>query len=440
MERNDILGDDGRTAIHAVVKVSIFKRWKYTRNEVEGRLCACFMDPPVKSFPSVLPDRENTGKSNCVYDIGDIHEALSKLLKMEETKTSRSASKKDEDEINKARRDIEREYKESLSSHRVEKVSLEKGYESINEPFPFSEANKPVEITLEQISQREVVDDLNTFLSDSSDHKIPPVSQDTDCDDEDDASPDDEENRTESLDSEAWVEDDHGSGFIVGNNLIITAKHVVEGAKKILISNAVIGELPCDVVEEDKQNDLVLLYCEKLDVEKSGIRPLELSKREPLQGVPIFTLGYPITHTGKAALFVKGYVAGKTGERFAREPLLTCNIPVYNGNSGGPTFWRCEEDKLKVVAVVKEKHLKRIFSSEEESFIEQIRSKLESMSFHEFLTPDNDLQKAFNMLKLSYSLLSKLLDSVAKNCPSYLANAIRGRFVLDLISDYKKKG
>ena len=436
MERNDILGDDGRKAVHAVVKVSIFKRWKYTRNEVEERLCGCFMDPPVKSFPLVLPDRENTGKSNCVYDIRDIHEALSKLLKKEDTKTSRSASKEDEDEINKARRDIEREYKESLSSHRVEKVSLEKGYEFVNETF---EANKPVEITLEQISQREVVDDLDTFSSNSSDNEIPPDTQDTVCDDEDDASPDDEKNRRESLDSEAWVEDDHGSGFIVGNNLIITAKHVVEGAKKILISNAVIGELPCGVVEEDQQNDLVLLYCEKLDVEKSGIRPLELSKREPLKGVPIFTLGYPITHTGKAALFVKGDVAGKTGERFGREPSLTCNIPVYNGNSGGPIFWRCEEDKLKVVAVVKEKHLKRIFSPEEESFIEQIRSKLKSMSVHEFVTADNDPQKAFDMLELSYSLLSKLLDSWEKNCPSHLANAIRGRFVIDLISDYKKK-
>lgn len=434
MERNDILGDDGRKAAHAVVKVSIFKRWKYTRNEVEERLCGCFIDPPVKLISSMLPDRENTGERSYVYKIGDIHKALSKLLKKEGTETSRTASKEDEEEISNARRDIEAEYQEILSSHRVENVSLEKGYESIDETFPFSEIN------LEQIIQPEVVDALDTSLSDSSDNKIPlHVIQDPVCDEEDDARPDDEENRTESLDPEAWVEDDHGSGFIVGNNLIITAKHVVKGAKKILISNAVIGELPCDVVEEDKQNDLVLLYCEKLDVEKSGIRPLELSKREPLQGVPIFTLGYPITHTGKAALFVKGYVAGKTGERFAQEPLLTCNIHVYNGNSGGPIFWRCEEDKLKVVAVVKEKHLKRIFSPEEESFIEQTRSKLKSMSVHEFVTADNVPQKAFDMLELSYSLLSKWLDSWEKNCPSYLANAIRGRFVIDLISDYKKK-
>ncbi|CAH3031076.1 unnamed protein product [Porites evermanni] len=345
MERNDILGDDGRTAIRAVVKVSIFHRRKYTRNEVEGRLRGCFIDPPVNLFSSVLPDCENAGKPSYVYDIGHIHKALSMLLKMKGIETSTTASKEDEDEINKARRDIKREYEESISSHRVEKVSLKKGYESINDTFPLIEGNEQHEVKLEQIVQREVVDDLDTFYSNSSDNEIPPVIQDTVCDEKDDASPDDEENRTESLDPEAWVDDDHGSGFIVANNLIITSKHVVEGAKKILISNAVIRELPCDVVEEDPQNDLALLYCEKLDLAKSGICPLELSEREPLQGVPIFTLGYPISHTGKAALFVKGYVAGETGERYGREPLLTFNIPVNNGNSGGPVFWRCEEDK-----------------------------------------------------------------------------------------------
>ena len=407
MERNDILGDDGRTAINAVVKVSIFKGRKYTRNEVEGRLRGCFMDPPLNFFPWVLPDREKTGKPSRVYKIGDIREALSTLLKMEETETSRTASKEDEDKINKARQDIEREYKESLSSHRVEEASLEKGYESINDTSPFIEANEQHEVNLEQIVQREVVD---------------------------------EENRTESLDSEAWMEDGHGSGFIVGNNLIITSKHVVVGAEKILISNAVIRELPCDVVKEDDNNDLALLYCEKLDLAKSGICPLELTEREPLQGVPIFILGYPISHTGKAALFVKGYVAGDTGERYAREPLLTFNIPVNNGNSGGPVFWRCEEDKLEVVGVVKEKHLKRVSSCEEASLIEQVRSALESMSVLDFLKADNDQQNALKLLKLSYSIMSKWLDSMERNCQRYLANAIQGRFVIDLICDYKKKG
>lgn len=440
MERNDILGDDGRTAVHAVVKVSIFKERKYTRNEVEGRLRGCFMDPPVNLFPLVLPDRENTGKPSRVYDIGDIREVLSTLLDMEETETSRTASKEDEDKINKARQDIEREYKESLSSHRVEKVSLEKGYESINDTSPFIEANEQHEVNLEQIVQREVVDDLDTFSSNSSDNEILPVIQDTVCDDKDNASPDDEENRTESLDSEAWMEDDHGSGFIVGNNLIITSKHVVVGAEKILISNAVIRELPCDVVKEDGENDLALLYCEKLDLAKSGICPLELTEREPLQGVPIFILGYPISHTGKAALFVKGYVAGETGERFGREPLLTFNIPVNNGNSGGPVFWRCGEDKLQVVGVVKEKHLKRVSPCEEAFFIEQVRSALEKMSLLDFLKADKDLQNAVKLLKLSYSLMSKWLDSMERNSQRYLANAIRGRFVIDLICDYKKKG
>lgn len=245
MERNDILGDDGRTAIHAVVKVSTFNTWKYTRDEVEKRLRGCFIDPQVNLISSVLPDRQNTGKQS--YDIGDIHKALSTLLKMEgSTETCRTVSKEDEKEINKARRHIETEYQKSLSFHCVEKVSLQKGYESINETFPFSEANEEPEVSklelVEEIFGREVV---NTFSSESSEHKIPPVFQDTVCYYEDDGSSDDEENRIygiKSVDPEAWMDDGHGSGFIVGDNLIITAKHVVEGAKGIRISNAVIGE------------------------------------------------------------------------------------------------------------------------------------------------------------------------------------------------------
>lgn len=151
MERNDILGDDGRTAIHAIVKVSTFNTWKYTRDEVEKRLCGCLIDPQVNLISSVLPDRENAGKQS--YDVGDIHKALSTLLKMEgSTGTCRTASKEDEEEINKARRHIETEYQKSLSFHWLEKVSLQKGYESINETFPFSEANEQHEVKREQIN------------------------------------------------------------------------------------------------------------------------------------------------------------------------------------------------------------------------------------------------------------------------------------------------
>lgn len=92
-----------------------------------------------------------------------------------------------------------------------------------------------------------------------------------------------------------------------------------------------------------------------------------------------------------------------------------------------------------MVAVVKEKHLKRVSSCEEEFFIEQVRSALESMPFLDFLAADNDQQNALKSQKLSFSIMSKWLDSMERNSQRYLANAIRGRFVIDLICDYKKK-
>ena len=101
--------------------------------------------------------------------------------------------------------------------------------------------------------------------------------------------------------------------------------------------------MKCQVVKCDKQNDLALLKCEELDVKKIGISPLQLSEKAPLQGMSVFTLGYPVSHTGKTALFLNGCVAGETGERYGRpHPLITLNIPLDCGSSGAPVFWRCK--------------------------------------------------------------------------------------------------
>ena len=78
------------------------------------------------------------------------------------------------------------------------------------------------------------------------------------------------------------VEIEHGSGFIIHDHFIITNKHVIEDALsdecyEICISNAVIGELPCEVKHCDAVKDLALLYCQGLNLKQNRIFPLPIS-------------------------------------------------------------------------------------------------------------------------------------------------------------------
>ena len=240
--------------------------------------------------------------------------------------------------------------------------------------------------------------------------------------------------------AEEWSED-YGTGFIIANKLIITAYHVVadaigKSAVEIRVSNELINELKCQVVKCDENNDLALLECEELDAKKIEISPLQLSKvskQAPLQGMSVFTLGYPVSHTGKTALFLNGCVAGKTGERFGRPtPLMTLNIPLDCGSSGAPVFWRWEGE-LSVVAVVKEKHLKRLSGGlEEESFVERALSSLNTFSTD--IINNGALQAARQIVRTCELLMNKWLDSSEKNCQRYLSNAVQAHFVHDLLN------
>ena len=93
------------------------------------------------------------------------------------------------------------------------------------------------------------------------------------------------------------VEIEHGSGFIVQDQFVITNKHVIESAlndnsnnTRILISIAALGDagLPCEVAHSDAGKDLALLYCPYLKV--NPIHPLQLSNQPLLPGMQVFSL------------------------------------------------------------------------------------------------------------------------------------------------------
>ena len=219
----------------------------------------------------------------------------------------------------------------------------------------------------------------------------------------------------------------HGSGFVIADGFVMTNKHVIEEAMNdetldICILNEAIGKLPCVVVHCDTSKDLALLYCHGLDLKQRGICPFALSKEALWPSLSVFSFGYPLTHPGRSALFVKGYVSGFV-ERYGREPLIVLNCVVNPGNSGSPVLRRIDGE-LKVVGVVAQKHKKEILTLEELSLLEQERCTSQTNSA-------SDSRDQFWK-----SLSVKMYDALNEtHCQFGYGNVVPGHLVVEFLSD-----
>ena len=247
------------------------------------------------------------------------------------------------------------------------------------------------------------------------------------------------------------VEIEHGSGFVINDHFVITNKHVIDDAegKKIVISNASIGELPCKVSYTDIKKDLALLFCSGLNIKQNQVVPLHLSNEPLLPGMQVFSFGYPMSHTGETALFVNGCVSGfKETCSDYRPSLVVLNVSLNSGNSGGPILcW--VGNQLKVVGVATQKHFKEILTLEEREKIEQIRKSMETKDISDIsdkeitrlshphpwsATSEPDpRQIPMNLLTL------KLYDALETHSQFNLSNAVPGDNVIKFIEEAFKE-
>ena len=218
---------------------------------------------------------------------------------------------------------------------------------------------------------------------------------------------------------------DHGSGFLIADDFVITNKHVIEEAMsdetlEVRIQNETIRDMPCVVAHWDAGSDLALLYCHGLNSKEHGICPLDLSEEALWPSLSVFSFGFPFTHTGRSALFVEGKVSGFQ-EPYGREPFVVLNCALNPGNSGSPVFRRIGDD-IKVVGVVAQKHKKDILTLEEISILEEERSTLNSAS---------DSRDHFRK-----SLLLKMYDALNEtHCQFGFGNMVPGHLVVKFLSD-----
>ena len=462
---------------------------KYSWSEAEKMLRDCFVDNWPEEVGELLRRESNI---NQTYNICDIHKMLVHLDAREEQEkltghlTTKELIKHPEDtkvtEIKKTRDAITREFE--VKKSRLGKYSRSEAERKVRDCFAGTsvrdvdifftskkENSQPsksqqtydifdIKKAVDYFDLKKVSDDYR-YLSVDGKESSNSVSNGL----VDEKRAEIEEEYAKAI---TKIEIEHGSGFIVHDHFVITNKHVIEGAniekniddkpKEVCISNPFIGELRCKIAHVDAATDLALLYCLELNSKQCGITPLHLSSEPLLPGMEIFSLGYPMSHTGETALFVNGRVSGyKETYSDCRPSLAVLNLSLNSGNSGGPILcWI--GNQLKVVGVARQKHFKKILTVEERDKIEKIRQSLQTITMLDI--PDDAINNAsldreqlvrvVNRYGCRYQfpdpcqipmflLTLKLYDALETHSQFNLSNAVPGHCVIEFMKETIRK-
>ena len=472
---------------------------EYSKNEVEQKVRGCFVSPSPLDTREIFPIREDEvrkPKDNQTYDIFDIHKVVQSFNQSVSRETmsldnsKRSELTELEKGVQEQRNAVLKEYQEAYNQLNI--YSWNEAEHRIREcfagPFPgdsdiFSTKEEKDGIpktqqTYDIFEIKNAIDnfDVKKFRDKHLDDKDP----ESKCKNE---WAGDERDGIEKEYAEAtkMIEIEHGSGFIIHDHfVIITNKHVIEDVlndqakqvnteihseteqgvkdvvndttnencdtKEICISNAVIGEHPCEIIHNDPDKDLALLYCRELSLRENGVCPLQLSNHSLLPGMQILAFGFPMSHTEETALFVTGHVSGSK-TTLSGHTLAVLNCSLNSGNSGGPILcWNGGTGKLNVVGVATQKHFKEILTLEERAKIGKIRESLQTSSIPS--VRDDDLKQASYERGLShvpgpdpcqtpmFLLTLKLYDALVETHSQFnLSNALPGVYVVEFIKD-----
>lgn len=124
----------------------------------------------------------------------------------------------------------------------------------------------------------------------------------------------------------------HGSGFYIGDGLILTAAHVVDGAPgKVTVKFMDGSESPGVVLWQAGSRDVAMIKIDPVDYVKAA--PLKCAA--PVKGELIYAEGNPLN---MEFVTVWGTVAGNVREFGPWHSVFVTNIATVPGQSGGPVF------------------------------------------------------------------------------------------------------
>lgn len=137
----------------------------------------------------------------------------------------------------------------------------------------------------------------------------------------------------------------HGTCFVVHpHGLLLTAHHVVAGARRISVRLADGRESHARVEQAAAANDLALLRIDETTPSYLSLAP----PRSTSSGQSVFTLGFPIRSLlGEEPKFTDGAISSLSGV-LGEASLLQTTVPLQPGSSGGPLA----NDRGEVVGIV----------------------------------------------------------------------------------------
>jgi S1-C subfamily serine protease len=126
-----------------------------------------------------------------------------------------------------------------------------------------------------------------------------------------------------------------GTGFIISEDgLVVTNRHVIEGARRPVVSLPNGDTYVAEVAAIGTDVDLAIL-----DLGAQGLPALRLAERYGGEaGVPVYVIGNPLFFNGIAN---EGETIGLIGR--ADLPAVGLQAPIYKGNSGSPVIARSGE-------------------------------------------------------------------------------------------------
>jgi hypothetical protein len=117
-----------------------------------------------------------------------------------------------------------------------------------------------------------------------------------------------------------------GSSFFVAPGVLATARHQIEGARRVLV-HLPGGAVPARVLAVDKDHDAALI-----GINAPGPGVLSLNERKPTLGEEVFTVGCPL---GLSHTLTRGVISHP--DRVIRgQHLIQTDLAINQGNSGGP--------------------------------------------------------------------------------------------------------
>lgn len=123
-----------------------------------------------------------------------------------------------------------------------------------------------------------------------------------------------------------------GSGFIISEDgLILTNRHVIDGADKIVVTLLDRREFDAELIGEDEASDIALLK-----INGKNLPKLTIGSTEDLEiGEWVMAIGSPLSFENSVT---KGIVSAK-GRQIGNQqyvPYIQSDVPINRGNSGGP--------------------------------------------------------------------------------------------------------